>query len=45
MVAMGFSSATIEPEENGSRNWTIVSPILSYRPHRLMPEAYGFLRS
>ena len=45
IVAMGFSSATIEPEENGSRNWTMVLPILSYRPHRLMPEAYGFSRS
>ena len=41
MVAMGFSSATIEPEENGSRNWTMVLPILSYRLP-LMPEAYGF---
>jgi hypothetical protein len=39
---MGFSSATIEPEENESRNWTMVLPILSYRAQRLMPEAYGF---
>ena len=39
---MGFPPATIEPEENGSRNWTMVLPILSYRPQRFMPEAYGF---
>jgi len=42
---MGFSSATIEPEENGSRNWTMVLPTLSYRLKRLMLEAYGFSRS
>jgi len=44
-VAMGFSFATIEPEENASRNWTMVSPILSYRLQRLTLEAYGFSRS
>ena len=31
IVAMGFSSVTIQPEQNGPRNWTMVSPILSYR--------------
>jgi hypothetical protein len=38
---MGFPSVTIEPEQNGLRNWTMVSPILSYRlPCVFMPEAY-----
>ena len=27
----GPDATTIEPEGNGSRNWTMVSPILSYR--------------
>jgi hypothetical protein len=31
MVAMEFSSLTIQPEQNGPRNWTMVSPILSYQ--------------
>jgi len=35
----------IQPEENGLRNCTMVLPILSYRPQRLMPEAYDFSRS
>jgi hypothetical protein len=41
----GPDGTTIEPEENGLRNWTMVLPTLSYRPQRLMPEAYDFSRS
>src|SRR6202040_2384259 len=29
LVAMEFSSLTIQPEQNEPRNWTMVSPILS----------------
>jgi hypothetical protein len=44
IVARGFSSLAIQPEQTGSRNWTMVLPILSYHPQRLMPEAHGFSR-
>jgi hypothetical protein len=36
IVAMRFSSAIIRPEQNGPRNWTMVSAVPSYRlqcPH------------
>jgi len=42
MVAMGFSSVTIQPEQNRPRNWTMVSPILSYRLPCVYAWAYGF---
>src|ERR1700678_29538 len=35
----GPDGTSIEPEENGLRNWTMVLPILSYRPQHVTPEA------
>jgi len=40
---MGFSSVTIQPEQNWPRNWTMVSPIPSYRLLCVDAEAYGLL--
>jgi len=39
---MASSPATIKPEENGLRNWTMVLLVLSCRPQRLMFEVYDF---
>ena len=39
---MEFSSVTIQPEQNGLRNWTMVLATLSYRLPWIMPESYGF---
>jgi hypothetical protein len=39
---MEFSSSAIRPEQNGWRNWTMVSLILPSRLHYLTSQAHGF---
>jgi hypothetical protein len=36
----GLDGTTIEPEENGLRNWTMVLPVLSYRLQRVMSRLF-----